>query len=202
MGTSNGVEPDTKDWTWVLRRPCPDCGFAASAVVREEIGARVRENAAVWAAVLEDQAATRRPAPGTWSVSEYACHVRDVHGVFGERLALMLSEDRPRFPNWDQDATAVGARYDLQEPGTVRAELLAAARTVAAAYDAVPAAGWARSGVRTNGSEFTVETLGQYHLHDLVHHVWDVRDAVRRSGPVPAPGAGGDPAGGARPPRR
>ncbi len=19
--------PDTKDWTWVLQRPCPDCGF-------------------------------------------------------------------------------------------------------------------------------------------------------------------------------
>ena len=21
------IEPDTKDWTWVLDRPCPECGF-------------------------------------------------------------------------------------------------------------------------------------------------------------------------------
>jgi hypothetical protein len=21
------IVPDTKDWTWVLRRPCPECGF-------------------------------------------------------------------------------------------------------------------------------------------------------------------------------
>lgn len=23
------IEPDTKDWTWVLDRPCPECGFEA-----------------------------------------------------------------------------------------------------------------------------------------------------------------------------
>src|SRR6478752_1853533 len=23
--------PDDADWTWVLTRPCPDCGFAAAA---------------------------------------------------------------------------------------------------------------------------------------------------------------------------
>ena len=21
------IIPDTKDWTWVLQRPCPECGF-------------------------------------------------------------------------------------------------------------------------------------------------------------------------------
>ena len=30
------------------------------------------------------------------------------------------------------------------------------------------------AGVRSNGSEFTVLTLGQYGLHDLRHHLWDV----------------------------
>jgi hypothetical protein len=27
---------------------------------------------------------------------------------------------------------------------------------------------------RSNGDEFTVETLGRYHLHDVVHHLHDV----------------------------
>jgi len=29
--------------------------------------------------------------------------------------------------------------------------------------------------VRSNGDVFTVETLGRYHLHDVLHHSWDVR---------------------------
>ena len=33
---------------------------------------------------------------------------------------------------------------------------------------------WQRTGRRSNGSAFTVETLGRYHLHDVVHHLWDV----------------------------
>ena len=34
---------------------------------------------------------------------------------------------------------------------------------------------WDRRGTRSNGSVFTVESLGRYHLHDVVHHLWDVR---------------------------
>ena len=34
---------------------------------------------------------------------------------------------------------------------------------------------WGRTGLRSDGSEFTVLTLGQYFLHDLAHHLVDVR---------------------------
>ena len=36
------IEPDAKDWTWVLDRPCPECGFDARAFPREEVGAMLR----------------------------------------------------------------------------------------------------------------------------------------------------------------
>jgi hypothetical protein len=36
--------------------------------------------------------------------------------------------------------------------------------------------------VRSNGSEFTVESLGRYHLHDVVHHLHDVTGATRVAG--------------------
>ncbi|MET0797746.1 MAG: DinB family protein, partial [Rhodococcus sp. (in: high G+C Gram-positive bacteria)] len=26
------IEPDTKNWTWVLDSACPDCGFDSSSV--------------------------------------------------------------------------------------------------------------------------------------------------------------------------
>ncbi|MDN4174159.1 maleylpyruvate isomerase N-terminal domain-containing protein [Nocardioides sp. SOB77] len=181
MSSFPAVEPDTKDWTWVLERPCADCAYDAGSVDPGRLGGLVRTNATGWSAVLGDPAARERPAAGTWSVTEYACHVRDVHRVFAERVALVLGEDGVRFENWDQDATAVEDRYDLQDPATVRVELLAAAEVAAAAYDAVPDDAWARRGVRSNGSAFTLDTLARYHLHDLVHHLWDVREAVARA---------------------
>jgi hypothetical protein len=167
-------EPDTKDWTWVLEQPCEECGYDAARVAPSDLGTAIRDNAAAWAPVLARPDAVRRPAPTVWSPTEYACHVRDVHRIFAERVRLMLDQDDPEFPNWDQDATALAERYDLQRPDTVGLEMDAAAREVAGRYDAVPADGWGRSGRRSNGSRFTVASLGAYHLHDVVHHLWDV----------------------------
>lgn len=169
------IEPDTKDWTWVLQERCPECGFDASQVSDDDLPALFRANAAAWLPVLAEDDAAVRPADNVWSPLEYACHVRDVHRVFLARVQLMLSEDDPRFANWDQDETAIAERYDLQDPGRVAPQLQAAADEVATAYDGVAGTAWQRRGTRSNGSVFTVESLGRYHLHDVVHHLWDVR---------------------------
>lgn len=173
-----GITPDTKDWTWVLDAPCPECRLDTREVGRRDIGALVRGNAARWPSILAEPDACQRPRPDVWSPLEYACHVRDVFRIFQQRLALMLSEDAPTFPNWDQDATAVEQNYSGQDPETVAAELVEASRTVAAAFDAVPAAGWGRTGMRSDGSLFTVETLGRYFVHDPEHHLFDVTGAT------------------------
>jgi 2-polyprenyl-3-methyl-5-hydroxy-6-metoxy-1,4-benzoquinol methylase len=178
------IEPDTKDWTWVLREPCTECGFVATHLAREDLGRLLRVDAAGWAAVLRQPNAGERPDAQTWSPLEYACHVRDVHRVFSARLDLMLEEDEPTFANWDQDVTAVEERYDLQDPATVASELVEAAEAVAARYDAIrdaPEETWARRGLRDNGSEFTVDSIARYHLHDVLHHTHDVRAAAARA---------------------
>jgi SAM-dependent methyltransferase len=182
MASAPPIEPDTKDWTWVLEQPCPDCGLDPGAVDRAELGQLLRDNAASWSTALTAPRVTERPRPDVWSVTEYACHVRDVHTLFGERVALMLGADNPEFANWDQDVTAVESRYDLADPAEVSAELVAAATQVADAYDAVGEADWSRPGRRSNGDAFTVESIGRYHLHDVVHHLWDVASAVTVAG--------------------
>jgi hypothetical protein len=107
--------------------------------------------------------------------------------MFVHRVRLMLIEDDPQFANWDQDETAVAERYGEQDPAVVARELRDAATEVAAIYESVPADAWERRGLRSDGSEFTVDTIGRYHLHDVVHHAWDVRAAV---GGAPARGVG------------
>lgn len=169
------IEPDTKDWTWVLQERCPECGFDASQVSDDDLPALFRANAAAWLPVLAEDDAAVRPADNVWSPLEYACHVRDVHRVFLARVQLMLSEDDPRFANWDQDETARESDYGSQDPATVAGELTEAAEQVVAAYAGVTGEQWQRSGMRSNGSVFTIDTLGRYHLHDVVHHLYDVR---------------------------
>lgn len=167
--------PDDKDWTWVLSRPCPECGFVPDTCESREFGEMFRINAERWAAVLERPEAPVRPAERTWSPLEYASHVRDVHRIFADRVVLMLEAENPQFPNWDQDATALASDYASQDPAVVAAELAEAAGHVASLYDEVGGDQWTRLGTRSNGSVFTVDSLGRYHLHDDVHHLWDVR---------------------------
>ena len=165
---------DDKDWTWVLQRPCPECGFDARSQDPTEIGARTRATMATIASRLRAAGAADRPSPDVWSPLEYGCHVRDVCRVFGGRLQLMLEHDNPQFANWDQDETALTERYWAQDPSLTADECEAAAATIADQFDAVTADQWSRSGTRSNGSVFTVDTLGRYFMHDLVHHVHDI----------------------------
>ena len=134
----------------------------------------IMANAAAWPAQLAAPGAARRPRPDKWSALEYGCHVRDALRLYDYRLDLMLTQDDPLYPNWDQDETAVAGRYDAQDPAVVAAELTAAAQTLAAHFAAVAGDQWARSGRRGDGASFTVETFARYFVHDPVHHLYDV----------------------------
>lgn len=168
------IEPDTKDWTWVLERVCPECGFDVREFPRQDVASMIRANAAEWQTVLQHPRVGQRPTENTWSALEYACHVRDVFRLFDERLSMMLSEDEPIYPNWDQDETAVTERYQEQDPQVVATELAAAGEQLAGRFDNVAHDQWTRSGNRSDGASFTIESFARYLIHDPVHHLHDV----------------------------
>ena len=113
---------DAKDWTWVLDRACPECGFEAGTVAGPEIAGLLRQTALGWQEALSGADVRHRPAPDVWSVLEYAGHCRDVYQLFGTRLNQMLEQDDPEFSNWDQDANALEKRYWAGDPATVASE--------------------------------------------------------------------------------
>jgi hypothetical protein len=169
------IVPDTKDWTWVLRRPCPECGFDTQGFAVQTVPEMIMANATAWQETLAGPGGTRtRPAPGKWSAVEYGCHVRDVFRLYDQRLELMLSQDDPLFPNWDQDATAVANRYADQDPAEVAVALSEAGQAIASRFAGVTGAQWQRTGRRSDGASFTVETFARYFIHDPVHHLYDV----------------------------
>ena len=169
------IVPETKDWTWVLERRCDECGFDARAFPRDRVGAMVRENAAEWRGLLGHPEVAARPSDDRWSGLEYACHVRDVFRLYDERLRLMLVEDDPLYPNWDQDEAAISGRYGEEDPESVATEIESAAARLAARFDAVKGEQWGRPGRRSDGAVFTVESFARYFVHDPIHHLVDVR---------------------------
>ena len=172
---ADAIAPDDKDWTWVLERRCDQCGFEAASVPRGQLGERFFVAAEEWVQILrESPAVEARPTPGVWSPLEYGAHVRDVHVITGRRLELMLTRDDAVFADWDQDEAARTATYAEQDPEQVAEDLEAAAQRLVSQVAEVEVRAWERSGTRSNGSVFTVESFLQYVLHDVVHHLWDV----------------------------
>src|SRR4030095_15127985 len=55
------IVPDTKDWTWVIDRRCPECGFDGSTVRAEEVAGLIRGNARAWQGVVGGGGAPGRP---------------------------------------------------------------------------------------------------------------------------------------------
>lgn len=168
------IVPDAKDWTWVLDRPCPECGFDTGTVAGQDVAEMLRTSAGLWQDTLRRNDVRERRDPSTWSPLEYGAHVRDVCRLFDTRLKLMLTQEDPEFENWDQDATAIADRYGEQDPAFVAAEIDEAARTLAEHFDQVSGQRWQRTGRRTDGARFTVDSFARYFVHDVVHHLHDV----------------------------
>jgi DinB superfamily len=173
---TDAIVPDDKDWTWVLERPCPECGFAAGSIAPSAVAALVRDSTDRWIAVLDTpvEHLRARPDPSRWTTLEYAAHVRDVLRLYRTRLALMVDADDPLFANWDQDETARDERYNEQDPSVVALELQDAGAALADAFDAIDGDRWQRRGRRSDGASFTIATFAQYMIHDPIHHLWDV----------------------------
>lgn len=170
------IVPDTKDWTWVLDRPCAECGFDASTCTAEQVAGLVRENSRTWEQFRRNGTIRPgRPDESTWSTLEYACHVRDVYRLYRTRIELMLSEDNPLFENWDQDTSAITDSYERQAPERVVAQLILAAEALALQLDGMSGPAWQRGGRRSDGASFSVDTIARYMVHDPIHHVWDVK---------------------------
>ncbi len=172
--------PDTKDWTWVLERPCPQCSFDASSIEPGDVAAAMRANAAGFRAALKrgDIVGQRPPvAPGSppvWSALEYGAHVRDVYALAAERLSKMIKKKSPTFTDWDQDGAAVDGRYRQADPDKVAYGLALQAGKVADMLDRVRGGDWERTGSRSDGATFTIASFAAYILHDVTHHLWDV----------------------------
>ncbi len=167
------ARPDTRDWTFVISEPCPECGFTPQGRP-ETVGAWLRDAATRWQAVLARPGVTVRPEPDVWSPLEYACHVAELSQIFARRVEQMGDTENPTFSDWDGERAAVDGDYNARDPRLVASGIDAALRQAAGLFDRLDAEAWSRPGMRGDGKRFTITTLADYWLHEVHHHLADV----------------------------
>ena len=62
----------------------------------------------------------------------------------------------------------------------VYAEMQEAAARLADRFDGVEGDQWERTGFRSDGADFTIETFARYFIHDPIHHLHDVNKGYER----------------------
>ncbi|HEX8771073.1 MAG TPA: DinB family protein [Acidimicrobiales bacterium] len=164
---------------------CDECGFEYKSVQAGDAAVALRSFPKRYRAPLtrllpgEDVSLLRtRAEPTVWSALEYAAHVRDVFGAYGNRIQRTLVEDRPVFDAIAPDEMAAERRYNEQDPEVVAGELAATAETLAAILDAVPDEGWDRVGF-ARGEERSVLYTARRAVHEGHHHLLDIGRVMR-----------------------
>ena len=153
---------------------CNSCGFD-SAEWDDADSANTIALAAdllrLWSAPLDNPSANTRPRPTTWSVAEYADHVREV--LFGMRFLVEQSREEP--------GTDLGAMPRPGEAGPQRtlefvptvAEVAKEAKALSRLLIKMDADEWS-GGVVLDGSLHTARWASRHAVHDLWHHLIDV----------------------------
>ncbi|WP_261561954.1 DinB family protein [Frankia tisae] len=157
---------------------CADCGFSYPARTVEGVLAEI---ATLSTRVAQAVTATgpgllrQRPTPSTWSVLEYACHLRDVLATSTIRLYRARAEARPVVEPMLNDLRARRFRYNELDPAAVLAELAANAWGLLDEARRVAPRDWERTVVRLPDEERTARWLLRNALHEGIHHLADIR---------------------------
>lgn len=159
---------------------CGECGFAYDGLSIPDAPSTFRAMAERIAEDLmsgDDAAVRMRPVAGTWSMLEYACHVRDTLLVQRERILLALVEDTPRFAPMYRDARVVDAGYDREARHDVVDGLAVGTHLLVKVVDHLSDAQLARRCIYgyPEPRERDVAWVIRHSVHELVHHEMDVR---------------------------
>jgi hypothetical protein len=158
---------------------CEECGFEYDLGEASTAGPAIVQGVGEFAVMLSDSAAdlrTRRQ-PATWSPLEYGCHLRDVLLVQRERVLAARRIDRPSFDPMGRDERVAHEGYAEQDANDVVRQLTDAAYLFANVLSRLGPNEWERTVMYNypNLSERSLRWVGVHTVHEVRHHLLDVR---------------------------
>jgi hypothetical protein len=119
---------------------------------------------------LDDVRLRKPEAPGKWSVIDVIHHLADSEIVYGYRVRVILTQDNPPIPGYDQDAWARELGYRAAPLAAVMAQLAALRASNLRLYRSLSPAQLARTGLHSErGPESVAHIVRLLGAHDLVH---------------------------------
>jgi hypothetical protein len=165
---------------------CDQCTFGYEDVPVGEVGGALRSFCAQFVELLSNADRgpdlRKRPAPLVWSAIEYACHVRDVLLIQGDRVILALVEHSPSFPRMYRDERAVLTGYAQEEVQDVIEEIMVASNLFAKVFDRLSPEQVKRPCIYNfpKPTERDIGWLGRHTVHETKHHLFDVHLVLAR----------------------
>lgn len=156
---------------------CGRCHLAYGQISVGEAVQAIRVLPAQLRAALDavpPEARRRRPDPSTWSVAEYACHIRDVLISTTVRLHRGRTESAPSVDPMFNDLRAELFGYNQANLAAVLEETAAAAAGLCEEINRMTGPDWERVVLRQPGEQRTTRWLVRQAMHEGVHHLADI----------------------------
>ena len=116
----------------------------------------------------------RRPEPGTWSITEYLCHVRDVFDVYSDRINQTLVQEHPVLEPMHNDRRAEQGHYNDQDAAEVVDALVGGAAKLKTLIMSIAPEQCHRTATRLPGEQRTLLWLVRQVAHEGIHHLGDI----------------------------
>ena len=180
-----------------MQQRCEECGYTYNLAAANEAGDDIRAGVAELARLLTATGRTtlaQRTAPELWSPLEYGCHVRDVLLTQRERVLLARRVDVPDAVPMGRDQRVGHEGYAQQDPVEVAEEVTMAARLLANVLGRLDAADWELRLVYNwpQRTERTLRWVAAHTLHEVRHHLLDMRRQLDRRSAAPATSTGAE----------
>lgn len=130
----------------------------------------------------------RRPLSGKWSIHEHACHLADVHGLFFQRLDMMLSDDNPAVRSYDPGSDDPDDRLLHIDLDDALGRFEHDRRRLVERLRQLAPPDWARTARHDEYNSYSVFTMFRHvALHDFLHAYRIEELVLTRDWPAPAP---------------
>lgn len=159
---------------------CPECGFVWEGVSCSDAVVGINESVTAFIGVIEEagEMATVRPTLETWSIVEYAAHLRDVFLSLRERSILASVVDMPTGQPIYRDERVDLGFYSLDSVDDAADELAFAAGLLSKTIATLPE-GYEKRLLTyspVSGATVTVEWMAAQGFHEASHHLRDVQN--------------------------
>lgn len=150
--------------------------------LREQLDGFLAGPAKVRAAVdgVDAGLLNRRPPGDDWSIRDVLMHLADAELVGAVRFRLVLAQENPVLPTYDQDQWKRRLQYLWRDPEAALALFHATRYSTAEILDNCGAEAWHRTGIHPHDGPITVAGLVAIYIDHVNQHVAQIQSARSR----------------------